>query len=1495
MTGNLTLGDNVNAYFGASTDLRIYHDGTNSHIINSTGELRFTGSNFAFKSDSAKLYFGLSDDLQIYHSGANSHINHTGTGGLFIDASGDTYFRNTAGTENRAIFKNDGAVELYHDSSKKFETTSGGVTVTGTLTTSDHIYLPDSKVLYIGAAPALALYHTGTNSHIQNSTGALINTTATFVVNNAANTETMLNAYENGAVTLYHNGSAKLATTSTGIQTTGTLNVNGAYSFPTSDGTNGQVLQTDGSGNLTFVTGGGGAGDITAVVAGTNLTGGATSGSATINLATNLSGLGTITSSGDFTTSGIIKAHRGNSNVAAPNTANHAQGTRISFYDTSATAWYAMGIESSTLWFNSDNAYKWYEDGSLRMSLTGANLNVTGSLASGAITSSGAIVGSTVQATGNLYGTNGLHTLNAAGNGWNHTINRNSGNPTANLPGGISSGDITITGDFPRLYFVDTAGSDLDAYIVNNANGLFFGKTNSPTASNDILGLNLSDKSATFSGNLLLDVDNAEINLKSGVGSTSGAVNWTFNSTGTNYASLKLPYDTRATTGFHLDSGYPITVDATTRINFAISGNTRFRITNTAFEVGTTPIIDLNRNLNNIGTISSGAITSSGNAVFGRTSIDPDSYTNYSGGFGFIQDSGSGWGAYGLFVQGGGLGDAAAIAHNGSSLYFGIQNGSAANSMSTWMVVSPARAVDLTGSTSIALPNTTAGTISSGAITISGNTVWHAGNDGTGSGLDADLLDGIQASSFLRSDANDTSSATYVFNRTSTSPVFDISGHAGASAYNYFMRAANDGGNKAVHFVNGSTRTADHGANAYVIRNDGGKFVLGSSSHPTELVSSGNLTINSNTAWHAGNDGTGSGLDADLLDGQQGSYYLNYDNLYNKPTSIANADTVDGVHAASFLRSDTNDSFTGNSLSFPTLGFSINNNNGAGSYSHYLRGNSTHIVFGTTAGNTFYQNYGNTTGSYNLSGVVTHNAGLVGNKLWGISNDGSGSGLDADTVDGIQAASFLRSDASDTIAVGTTYTFGTSDAEGLRFTNSSYAKSLYIGGWSGANSSGISRIRNSNDNLHLDCGSAGALYLNHYATGVVYIRQNVAWHAGNDGSGSGLDADLLDGYQLNTGRADVANRVVATDSNGYIQAGWINTTSGDDGINIPTRIYASSDGYLRYLDLGSFRSRMNVTAKTGYQGRESNTTDTNYWVGSMGWGAVNMNDMFNYGSGFIDAWGSPANRPPTGTHYTGLQSLHYTASTTYHHGMQMVMSAGNPSYTYLRGWWANGGSGYGWQRIWTDGNDGSGSGLDADTVDGIQGTSFARTDTNNTYSSNLYNYFYVVRGGYSGATNTASLQAYTTGANSAFMSFHRSGQYAVNMGLDADNVLRIGGWSAAANRWVLDMSGNMTAAGNVTAYSDIRLKENIEVIPNALEKVKQIRGVTFTRNDQEDKEVRHTGVIAQEVERVLPEVVSEDNLGVKNVAYGNMVGLLIEAIKELKEEVDDLKSKLENK
>ena len=107
-------------------------------------------------------------------------------------------------------------------------------------------------------------------------------------------------------------------------------------------------------------------------------------------------------------------------------------------------------------------------------------------------------------------------------------------------------------------------------------------------------------------------------------------------------------------------------------------------------------------------------------------------------------------------------------------------------------------------------------------------------------------------------------------------------------------------------------------------------------------------------------------------------------------------------------------------------------------------------------------------------------------------------------------------------------------------------------------------------------------------------------------------------------------------------------------------------------------------------------------------------------------------------------------------------------------------------------------------------------------------------------------------------------------------------------------TGDFTATGNVTAYSDITLKKNIELIPNALDKVLSLRGVTYNRTDIEN-EPKQSGVIAQEVEKVLPEVVDTNEEGIKSVAYGNMVGLLIEAIKEQQQQIDELKRKLEEK
>lgn len=96
--------------------------------------------------------------------------------------------------------------------------------------------------------------------------------------------------------------------------------------------------------------------------------------------------------------------------------------------------------------------------------------------------------------------------------------------------------------------------------------------------------------------------------------------------------------------------------------------------------------------------------------------------------------------------------------------------------------------------------------------------------------------------------------------------------------------------------------------------------------------------------------------------------------------------------------------------------------------------------------------------------------------------------------------------------------------------------------------------------------------------------------------------------------------------------------------------------------------------------------------------------------------------------------------------------------------------------------------------------------------------------------------------------------------------------------------GDMTSFGTITAYSDKRLKTDISTIEGALEKVKALRGVNFTRITGGRKEI---GVIAQEVQKVIPEVVHQDNESeLLHVAYGNIVGLLIEAIKELSNKVE---------
>jgi hypothetical protein len=106
----------------------------------------------------------------------------------------------------------------------------------------------------------------------------------------------------------------------------------------------------------------------------------------------------------------------------------------------------------------------------------------------------------------------------------------------------------------------------------------------------------------------------------------------------------------------------------------------------------------------------------------------------------------------------------------------------------------------------------------------------------------------------------------------------------------------------------------------------------------------------------------------------------------------------------------------------------------------------------------------------------------------------------------------------------------------------------------------------------------------------------------------------------------------------------------------------------------------------------------------------------------------------------------------------------------------------------------------------------------------------------------------------------------------------------------LSNGGSITASGDITAFSDERVKENINTIENALDKVKALRGVTYNRTDKSDKSEK-IGVIAQEIQEVLPQVVHEQEDGMLGVSYGNIVALLIEAIKEQQKQIDELKNR----
>ena len=822
-----------------------------------------------------------------------------------------------------------------------------------------------------------------------------------------------------------------------------------------------------------------------------------------------------------------------------------------------------------------------------------------------------------------------------------------------------------------------------------------------------------------------------------------------------------------------------------------------------------------------------------------------------------------------------------------------------------------------------------------GNLQRAGNKVWDAGNDGSGSGLDADLLDGINSTSFARVDAGN-----------------NYTNYANNNHFYSNTNIATSSGNQASLEVYGGGGT---GTDAFMTFHVGSDFAcyFGLDGGTNKLSVGGwSMGANSYEIYHSGNKPTLAAL------GYTGATNANYITNNNQLTNGAgyltsftetNAFLGDGGNASTHPGTGrviySGQVSAGTSvLGMPTTNNAnafLNLNKHSGEYNSQLGFSSN--------GNIYYRNFNNT----------AINSTATWRTIWDSGNDGSGSGLDADTVDGIQGASFLRSDANDS-STGVLTLQPSANRTLILDRNiaspSNYYNDLQMEVRATSGTAGIGLHRNGYSHVGIYTNTSNRLDFDFNSGDVIlYHNAGTLWGSGNDGAGSGLDADTLDSVQ--------ASSFLRSDANDtYTGTLSVAGTIQDSGDSREIRLMSgttSSQPAIGVGEQGLFGMKMRwdsgsriefdgfwSTSVTGSRNRDLGSINVNTAVwelpsgvtinGSTAWHAGNDGSGSGLDADLLDGQHGSYYAPTASPTFTGTLTNAGTLST----------AANQHSMTTPHGYIQIGPMNTSWAHIYTDrsnfyfnkqlyvlgdkvwnaGNDGSGSGLDADTLDGYNaeegavnnsivkrdgtasikafGLSLLRQSTARTgitwYNESYYNWQdYMASAGVTGCGPNGNLTAPTGLAGVTSWALRSRMEGVSTYGWNWETGSGGGGGATATSKMSLNattgnlqIAGSLTAGADVIAYSDEKLKDDVQVIENAVEKVKQVRGVTFTRNDLEDQE-RHAGVIAQEVEKVLPEVVGYDeDRDTKTVAYGNMVGLLIEAIKEQQETIEKLTSRI---
>ena len=679
-------------------------------------------------------------------------------------------------------------------------------------------------------------------------------------------------------------------------------------------------------------------------------------------------------------------------------------------------------------------------------------------------------------------------------------------------------------------------------------------------------------------------------------------------------------------------------------------------------------------------------------------------------------------------------------------------------------------------------------------------------------------------------------------------------------------------------------------------------------------------TISNNTAqgwrqvWDSSSDGSGSGLDADLLDGQHGSHYLNYNNLTNTPTIPTNYIPTGGSWYGSNFPGSRYNGFAvnGGEVVFardnPNTGqmsilvdgayyagenngfYSIYSGNSYNSKSGFYADTSGRLQFSGQNYAQFTTQYGNIKlGPMNTSyaHIYTDTAGgfyfnktslyADGNTMWHAGNDGSGSGLDADTVDGKHKDYLMHYKGVvagdwDTLFSTTDGHMGVYEVQNITGgSHSNYPTGAYTYG-------GVLSWQLDNSTFKMYAPHTGSLYIQNGWNNDEYSGWRKVWDSGNDGSGSGLDADTVDSLQAASFLRSDASDSGAQSAANYLNLQYLynNKLLIGNGTTSFVDAYNDSPWYgIGRTNVSGWYSGNNKAQMAFYWGLTLRSAQARIELSPASNGPINFGDGGTTNFAKINSTGI----------YQGTSNL-----------------------------------------VWHAGNDGAGSGLDADLLDGYNaeegavnnsivkrdgtasikahGLSLMRQSTTTTgiswYNEAYYNWQdYMAAAGATSCGPNGNLTAPTGLAGVTSWALRSRMEGVSTYGWNWETGSGGGGGATATSKMSLQattgnlqIAGSFTAGADVIAYSDEKLKDDVQVIENAVEKVKQVRGVTFTRNDLEDQE-RHAGVIAQEVEKVLPEVVGYDeDRDTKTVAYGNMVGLLIEAIKEQQETIDKLTSRI---